>query len=298
MLLLAFFTFAQAQEAIKFEIADPTPDPGERIWWRASWTNHRADPVQVPADLLDRLSMRVTVNTLTSPRPTIYESTWVDEGAQTAKDTQWRTVAPFATIERFGDLSTFVPECRPGCPPGSYQIEASLTPPDLAPGHNQLLPALRSFEQTLPVEPAVLPVLDPDAATVLVRSATRKKDAATLDVTVVNNGSVTALLPGERVRVVECDWSWVRGRVPSTNPQRTFVTGQGTWEEADGTLLSPGQALDITVACDAPRIPAGSQEIAVVVRLRPAGRYLPTRDSTTPFWFAGELESDPSPVTK
>lgn len=300
MLLLAALTTALAGDSLRFDLADPTPDPGEPGWWRLAWTNDRAQAARVPADLLDRLSVKVTVDLLSSSETTVYHSVYVPpgEGAPLPADQlTWRGVPAFTTIERIGDLAAWVPECRGGCPPGTYKLEVWLDRQPLTGlAADQQHPVLPLADATATIDVAVLPLLDPAATSLTVRSAVRKKEASAIELTLRNESAVAAWYPNEAARIAECDWSWTRGRQPQKLNQRNGLSGQGTWGEPEGVLVAPGQAIDFRVACDAPKLPAGLKDVSVVVRVRPAARFLPQKEAESPFWFAGELSSESAPV--
>jgi hypothetical protein len=286
-------------QPIKFELSETAPSSGDRMYFRAAWTNDSTEPVRVPADLFDHLRVRALVELPWETSGTVYEEGPTEQpGQRLAAELAWRTVPPFTTIERIGDLSEFIPQCRDGCVTGDYQIRATLLVPSSSGlAVDQQVPEGGKWDYPLVIRPPVLPIHGADAVRLEVASVQLDKNVATIAVRVNNLGKVDAYFADTAARLEGCSWQWTRGgKTESTTARLQGTPGAIPWHEADALLVPAGGSTDTTVTCTAPKLPAGGKDATVTVTIRPTQVFVPMKKARTPFWIAGERTSEPGAV--
>jgi hypothetical protein len=286
---------------VQVELSDTSPASGDHVYFRVSWANDSSEAVRVPADLLDRLVIRAYVEVPWEPNSA---TTYTEKPAEPASElaasgVAWQTVPAFGTLERIGDLGEFVPQCRDGCSTGDYQVHASL---DAAPisglAGDQVAPQGGTWDWPLQIRAPSMPVARADAAKLELRGVQISKGVATVDLRVNNTLEWDAYFPDAEARIVNCGFSWSKGKKPQTAGGRLGTDSRLPWHESDALLIPKGESADIQVTCDAGKAPEGSKDLAVKVTIRARSPFVPLKRSRTPFWFAGDVSGTFMPNEK
>lgn len=297
-MLPLLLSVALGAPTVRFELADEHPVAGDHLYYRLSFTNDSGSAVRVPADLFDELRIRVQVEIPwegAAPIAYMQEPGGEPPPARRASDITWLTVPPRGTIERLGDLATSARECSDGCPAADYLLRAVLDPAPVVGGAgDQIVPAGVRWERAVQLRAPTLPIADGRALSLEITGVDRSRKEAVASLTLTNRSPVPIWIPGDGDRLFECDFAWTARRQPADARSRSAAAGGRPWNELGATLLGPGRSLDLTATCAADAVKGAGRDLTLVVRVRPAHLFVPTRATASPYHLATVISSAPA----
>ena len=299
-LLLTTAASADDDDSIQFALSHEAGSAGQVLQFRLSWANNTLDPVRVPADLLERISLSGSFCPAGVPCPKHgYGHASVRPPGTPASTLSWRTVLPGQAIERFGRLEEIFPKaCKGGpCQAGTYDYQAlSGARRIVEMADDQVDPPSIYFRRPLELKSPVLAIRDAQNSPAAIKSVSRPKNGEITVVAVVKNRHPFPVwVPNASALLVECplDVEWADGRKERLD-EGVGVGGQQPYDETEATRVAPGGTVRITVKCSAP--PAGLRRAKLNLRLRPFRAFHPTRTYDTPHYVDVDLHTPGYPL--